>query len=262
MKFFLVAYDSLHFQLGETLKGSYPLFADESGYASVLRDKNEEEIVDWLFFGHVREELTGFVYNPVENGEFLAWKTEEILKAFSCVPTQRLTDAKKVPGDIDLLIVPAADPKRSVALQCKRVKVKVQDEEADRINKLQELVGAAKQCKLTAGLGFSRTYLLVVLSVDAARARTANVITRDASDTTWNKVGNELRNCGIPPDIGIIIVAATQMTGKHPDHQGDISFGLFRAATEREQPSELTERIVRFMAAKQISTTGGFDTEV
>lgn len=161
-------------------------------------------------------------------------------------------------GDIDLLLCNPGAPHEAVALECKRVKVEVEDNGNDRINRLEDVGEGVKQAKkLYQTFSFFQTYLTVISAIDAARRTNVNILYNgitsqsipnwDGSTTTFRNIVQFPHREELPPEIGIIFIEVVQPSGQRFEEQGTLRIGVHHPATPRPQRPEDTRRIEALM---------------
>lgn len=146
-------------------------------------------------------------------------------------------------GDIDLLAVPANDPRYAVAVQAKRFKVAISDS-GDTVSldgkKLDSLIG---QCNQTALCGFDRIYGLVLVMVDGQHHAAASLLHRRTSERTFRGLYHFIKREPLNPRIGMVFLEITQPTFESFQDFGVFAVGLDERATSFGQNGEFSQRV-------------------
>ena len=145
-------------------------------------------------------------------------------------------------GDIDILLLPPAQPHRAIAIQVKKVKVGINAICSGRPNKLREIEDGVLQANLAAQIGFAQVYLYLFVVVDSREAT--------LGQNRW---------AGLPPKlsqlihdsisvstvdlcdrVGLLDFEFVQAVDRHPLRAGTFTAHLVRRAREVSQPPDLT----------------------
>lgn len=149
----------------------------------------------------------------------------------------------KKPGDIDVLIWEQECPHEAMALECKRVKVVVDDTGLDQVNKVNAIGNGVGQATAVLDLGFHKAYLAVLTIVDGRLRQECNVLFRGSTDETFTRVYEFPQRDRLHKDIGIMFLELTQPTGKDINRMATLAMAIDRHPTPRRQPVSLTNKI-------------------
>jgi hypothetical protein len=243
-----VIFREIAFQWADLHPGIIELFMDDgSSPTDRLSDKSEHWLVQWLVGDAAARQLLC-----------------EILER---PPAASLRTSVQSPfyaaheGDIDLLICDPAAPHETAVIECKRVKIHVEDEGNDSINRLEAVGEAVKQVrKLYAKFGFFQTYLAVISAVDGANRKHLNIPSRgithdsvpnwDTSTTTFRRILQFPRREELPAEIGIILIELVQPSGRAFQEQGIVRICVHHRATPRPQHERETRGVVELMKVR------------
>lgn len=149
----------------------------------------------------------------------------------------------KKPGDIDVLIWEQECPHEAMALECKRVKVIVDDSGRDKANKVNAIGDGVAQANAVLNLGFHRTYLAVLTVVDGRLRKECNTLFRGSTNETFKRVYEFPQRDKLHKDIGIMFLELIQPTGKDIDRMAAVAIAVDRPPKPREQPVSLNNKI-------------------
>lgn len=229
--------DSLQFAPEVSLEPSYPVFIDpeqNSGFVSRPESLTESQLVRFLVHDPQLRCLLTQKFDVDERSCILLEVRDPIVAPNS--------DAK--PGDIDILIGNREDPRRSIAVQVKQVKVTATGDDTDKVNKLTELGSGAQQANATMQLGFHQTYLMVIAQVDGQAQSGQIPILRTTSDETFRKTYEFDYRERLDPNVGLIFMEVVRPTSKPLDTIYRVCIGIDKPAERMEQPEPLTRRLM------------------
>ena len=149
----------------------------------------------------------------------------------------------KKPGDIDVLIWEQECPHEAIALECKRVKVLVDDTGLDQVNKVNAIGNGVGQATAVLDLGFHKACLAVLTIVDGRLRQECNVLFRGSTDETFKRVYEFPQRDRLHKDIGIMFLELTQPTGKDINRMATLAMAIDRHPAPRRQPVSLTNKI-------------------
>lgn len=156
------------------------------------------------------------------------------------------TSPNKKPGDIDLLACELEKPHKAVAVECKRVKVRVSGG-PERINRLDTLGGADLQARELFSLGFCRTYLGVIVVVDGRGDEENNFLFRGVSDLSYRRIIEFAGRVTLPEDVGILYAEIVQPVQRSIADAAVFSVAVVKEARPRFQAEGLTTRVHNFV---------------
>ena len=152
------------------------------------------------------------------------------------------------PGDIDVLAVDPAQPEHAVAIEVKPVKMLPDSYWTSLPNKLQEIAKGCKQVGLLRKIGFHRSYLLVAVVADGRERMDVNFASRGPTPALVKAVRETLGSLDFHPDVGVIVIEATQPIDKDICDAGAVGIWTHQAVTAIAQPPDLTASIARMCA--------------
>lgn len=218
----------------ETLAGYTQTFFNDdlNSKDESAANQDEKTILKWIF------------NNPVLRMMFF----EEV--SVKTTPRHKLEvgypiveNPNKKPGDIDVLIWEQECPHEAIAVECKRVKVVVDDTGRDQVNKVNAIRNGVGQVTAVLDLGFHKTYLAVLTVVDGRRRQECNTLFRGSTDETFTRVYEFPQRDRLHEDIGIMFLELTQPTGKDINRMATLAMAIDRHPTRRRQPGSLTNKI-------------------
>jgi hypothetical protein len=192
----------------------------------------EADLVEWLFSQSaariaVREELN----------------LPSAAQPHYRVSTTTLTSGKIGPGDVDVLFVDNDHPAYSTALECKRLKVDAHSFITNEPGKLKELRKGVRQANGLLKLGFARSFLALLVTVDGRERPEGpqwfSKLTDELLRTVYDFPGKDRLHDG----VGLLVCEITQPTDKPVDLAGAIGVKVTQPAAERAQ-LELVTRFV------------------
>ena len=198
-------------------------------------DITEEKIVEWLA-NH-------------QDSKHLLLETLGLPRLASVAPHVRapfIESQNHKPGDIDLILCGCGAPRQAVVIEWKRVKVR-HARDLERVNKINGIADAVAQLKGLLRMGFSRTFLGVVVVVDGRQQGNENTLFRGASNGTYCRV-IDAGGIDLPEEAGLIYAEIVQTRDCSIDDAGMISMALAKQAVPREQPGDLSGKIVRYFS--------------
>lgn len=201
-------------------------------------DVNEAELAHWLFTASVSSRPIAAELGFMPEMQLAFMMDRKVL-----APTAR------GPGDIDVLAANAIHPEQAIVVEVKRVKMPSGSYSTSLPNKLQELEKGCKQVDLLRQIGFHRSYLLIAVVADGREQTEMNFVFRGPTPALVKAVKEKLRSLNFHPDVGVVVVEATQPVDKDIQDAGAIGIWTHQVASMIQQPSELTANIAKFFQA-------------
>ncbi len=218
---------------------SVQFFQDRGGTADSATDHSELELLEWLSaFPALRALLLSEL--GLDHCFVLGIRVTEPF----------ISDRQTKPGDIDLLACSHADPQATVAIECKRVKVRIEDDRSTRITKLRDAIGGIRQANALAELGFSRAYLLLLLVTDGRPRTDVNFLFRGAADAGYDLMLDFDEWVSLHPDVGILFGEITQPVQLSIHNAAMWCIGTGKPAVRREQRHQITRATLAFLAKR------------
>jgi hypothetical protein len=151
---------------------------------------------------------------------------------------------KKLPGDVDILIVPNGQPDQSTAIQVKRFKLLVESDDADftpHLKHMKEVLDkGVQQANDNADLGFSQVYLWIFILIDT-RKRNGGKFTYDGPDSRLNSIIRQAISLQyLRPRVGLMTFEWCQPMDGDPFTLGTHGSHGERFAQSVQQPEALT----------------------
>lgn len=213
----------------------YPLFKEIPSLASTerLTSVGEVDLVKWMlnkdsrrecFFGKVLSNLGShyiiqtIAYPVIQNGES--------------------------PGDVDILVFPKDRSEESIAFEVKRVKVHVEEDDEEKVNKDEQVIKKGiKQANQLRSLGFHQTYLVIIIVTDGKNRITKDMPFRYADSDRVRKLYDTSFNKKLHEGVGVIFVHVSEPSSASVDFIGHFAVCNDKTAIQYDQSNILTERI-------------------
>jgi hypothetical protein len=193
------------YQKVEPNQQHFTFFGDAKGEdGGSVTTLSEHEIVDWIFkYPPAKEHFISNVYPDAVDCQFAVRLHRQLF------------DHGEKPGDVDILLWPKNQPKQSIAIECKRVKVRTHADKDETVNKLEELGKGVIQTNQLHAHRFYKTYIAVLIVTDGQHKSINNTIFRHADSKSVVLAYNLPRNGELNPEVGILFVQLTQPTSKN-----------------------------------------------
>jgi hypothetical protein len=217
-------------------KTVYELFKDVNETQESITSINEAEVVKWLFGKN------GFLDFFCED----FFSKPQNTKSFFTL-TDPFTVKNEKPGDIDLLIVDPEEPHKSIAFECKRIKIETLENQETKINGLRNLELGINQVNNYLKLGFHQTYLMIIILDDCKNTKSENVMLRSSQ---FNEESSRYKlKWPIPlkSEIGVILVRITQQTKKNFKFMCGFGIHISKRASQLIQNHNLTNKINKYL---------------
>lgn len=171
--------------------------------------------------------------------------TDPVLYAFKA--TRPFTTADKKPGDVDVILAAADAPQRSIALECKRVKVRPDYSGGERVNKVHRFQKSSIQANALATLGFSQTFLTAVAVVDGRGNDTSTFTARGMSDASFTALFQVSLDIPLTAGIGVLYIEIVQPVHAAIDESFFLTAAVLREAQCREQTQDFTALLRNYL---------------
>ncbi len=201
----------------------------------------------------VEKELISWFLNKPGMINMLATELELTRNAmfFKEVKRPFIENGRAVPGDIDILILDGPNNSKSIAIECKRVKVTVNKDLSETINKINDLEWGSIQANGLREMGFYKSYLLVFIVTDARYDATPNSMLRKLSHESQRKILLFGGYDQLHENTGIIFVMISQPSGKNIYMNGSVALKERKKAKPQEQSGHVTEKIKEFLKMQE-----------
>jgi len=147
------------------------------------------------------------------------------------------------PGDIDALLYDDSQSDLTIALECKRLRVRAGSEGEQRINGLSKLADAVAQVNSLQRLGFSETYLCLIAVVQDLSDRTYNFAFRACRELTFSRIVRTSLALPLAKGIGILYVEIAQPSPDPLESSAMIAAGKLKDAATHKMTSRLVELV-------------------
>ncbi len=233
LTFRMIAFDAQTLPAGIYKGYTRTFFNDDLNVEDESAAKRDEKaILKWLFS---RSELKKMVFEELLVKQNARHKLE--------VGSPIINNPNNKPGDIDVLICEQKSPHEAIALECKRVKVIVDDTGRDKVNKIDAIGNGVVQANAVMSFGFHSTYLAVLTVVDGRSRKEYNTLFRGSTDETFKRVYEFPQRNKLHKDIGIMFLELIQPTGKDINRMAAVAVAVDRPPTPRKQPVDLNNKI-------------------
>lgn len=146
-------------------------------------------------------------------------------------------------GDVDILFCDPDRPNEAVAVECKSLTITRECFAHGDVYRLHNLGNAVPQAAKLLKLGFSRTYLLALVAVDASGQTEYNLPNRGPTPEHYRTISDALLRAEVDERVGVLCLFTTQLTERDIIFTGGMSPWLWREAKAQVQPAELTARV-------------------
>lgn len=229
----MIAFDAQTIPVGIQKGDTCSFFNDDLNFKDESAAKQDEKaILKWLF---MQPELKKMLFEELLVKQTARHKLE--------VGYPIIENPNKKPGDIDVLIWEEKFPHEAIALECKRVKVIVDDAGRDQVNKVDAIGNGVAQANAILNLGFYGTYLAVLTVVDGRWRKAYNTLFRGSTDETFKRVYEFPQRNRLHKDIGLCFLELIQPSGKSIDRMAAVAVAVDRPHAPREQPVSLNNKI-------------------
>jgi hypothetical protein len=175
-----------------------------------------------------------------------------------------IENPRSKPGDIDLFICSPDRPQEALVVEWKRVKVTLEDQGNNRVNKLGDIEGGVNQAKALRELGFYQTYFGILTVVDAAEQTHWNVPNRGIDPTTAsNYTGTKTfksivefpRREELRQDIGILFIELVQPTRRALRDLFTVRICVHRHSMPQSPRNNTNNRVVAYLNQLGVQVT-------
>lgn len=150
-------------------------------------------------------------------------------------------------GDLDILIVDPINPHETILLECKKIKVKIDEDQSEKVNKVEDLYELVGQVNDRIKRGFHKVYLTVLIVCDARNKIANNILFNHASTKTLESIYTHPYLDKLDSKAGILFLEPSQLTAKDYNRQSGCGIKEMRKPTTQQQPQNLTEIIISYM---------------
>lgn len=207
---------------------------------SSVTDLTEQEIVKWIFDNDdlrkvIVEQLSGLsvldISIKLEVKEPLLNKNEQ-----------------NIIGDIDAVIIPKNNPKQTIVIEFKRIKVSTLKDKSVKANKISTArnKGFSQILKLR-DFNYFKTYLGVIIEDDSRNVKSANTIIRDSDHFAFNSIYKINNDNKLENNAGLFFIKMTQPTGENFEYRFNFDLTIEKYATEIKQSDMVTSRIIELL---------------
>ncbi len=229
-------FHQIHAHLQKLIPGqsNFDFFQDngKEEEGNSIGEWGEHEIIKWILDDEFsRQHIIGEIVGKSKNHRVARQIAEPII------------EKGELPGDVDIVIWEDGEHQHAVAIECKRVKVTVENTGKEKVNKLTQIEKGIKQATQLRLHNFHKTYLLFLILTDGRNKTGVNTLFRHADGETLEEVYNVPWHADLHPDVGVIYVQITQPTGRHISEHHGLGICVDKRATEIQQSEKITSRI-------------------
>ena len=210
LKFYSTMYDSV--QLSNNSTGTYSLFNQNNDTGDNETKKHEPEMVEWLA-------SKPFFRSLICSGLQIPFYSN----FYTNIKKPIITKGNNKPGDIDILIFDRNYPNRSIAIECKKINVKLDKDGNDNVNKIKKIQDCKYQIKGLLELGFHKCFLAVIIANNGMEYEKVNYFARNITDQSFREVYKFPGRDEIDKRAGIIFIDLIQPTGESLNNRGVLS---------------------------------------
>lgn len=160
--------------------------------------------------------------------------------------TRILYNEKKIikNKDLDILLIDPQTPENAIVIECKRIKVLIEVNQNEKINKVEDLRELVGQVNDRIKRGFHKVYLTVLIVCDGRNKIANNTLFNHASTKTLDSIYNHRYLNKLDPKAGILFLEPSQLTAKDYNSQSGCGIYEMRKPIPQKQTKELTEKII------------------
>lgn len=204
----------------------------ESDVSVTRTFENEDDVINWL----------------MSNDNFKQMLYRKLFSSSSvihhCGVKEPITEPKKKPGDIDILLYKAGDESNAIGIECKIVKSESLENQSPKINKITSVQKkGTKQSNGYIKIGFSKVFLMVILLDDGRHYKNQNFVFRTTPTEKLKELYDFDWNTKMNKEVGIIYAYVNQLTSNHINQTKGLVIRIEREAKERIQDKRLTKKI-------------------
>ena len=153
-------------------------------------------------------------------------------------------------GDLDILIVDPTNPGDTILLECKRIKIKIEEDQSEKVNKVEDLKALVGQANNRIKRGFHKVYLTVLIVCDGRNKIANNILFNHASSKTLESIYTHPYLDKLDQKAGKLFLEPSQLTAKDYNRQAGCGIYEMRKSTPQTQPKDLTKKINSLVAQK------------
>lgn len=146
-------------------------------------------------------------------------------------------------GDLDLLIINPDAVQETILIECKRIKVKINQDQSETVNKVEDLKILVGQVNNRIKRGFHKVYLTVLIVCDGRNKIANNIFFNHATAKTLESIYTHPYLYKLNTKAGILFLEPSQLTDKDYNLQAGCGIYVMRKPTTQQQPEYLTEKI-------------------
>jgi len=153
-------------------------------------------------------------------------------------------------GDLDVLIIDPLKPQEAIVLECKRIKVKIEESQFEKVNKQKDLKKLVHQTNDRIKRGFHKVYLTVLIVCDGRNKIANNILFNNPSSETREPIYTSHYFDDLDERAGMLFLEPSQLTSKNYNLQAGCAIYEMRKPTPQQQPEELTEKLKELLIVK------------
>lgn len=155
-------------------------------------------------------------------------------------------------GDLDLLIINPDAVQQTILIECKRIKVKINPDQSETVNKVEDLKILVGQVNNRIKRGFHKVYLAVLIVCDGRNKIANNILFNHASKKTLQSIYTHPYLKKLNPKAGLLFLEPSQLTAKDYNQEAGCGIYVMRKPTAQTQQVELTKRIELVLNSKNV----------
>lgn len=228
--------DSVTIQGGET---SSSFFQDvEAHDVNAASNLSEAELVDWVVSNAQTRRLLLECLGLKESSKCVVRATYPFI-----------TGGGSKPGDIDFIACDEDAPHEAVAIEFKRIKV-VATGIGDNVYRVLKAVEKVEsQIEGLHGLGFSRTFLGIIVVIDGRLRSHHNFTARGPTQKTFSRILDIADGLQKPEGAGVLYIEISQPISKPLGEASMVCMCEHIEAVPRTQHGDLSDRVKNVLSA-------------
>ena len=136
-------------------------------------------------------------------------------------------------GDLDILMVDPLVPQEAIVFECKRIKVKIEENQNQKVNKQNDLKKLVQQVNGRIKRGFNRVYLTIIIVCDGRNKIANNIFFNNPSSETLEPIYESDHFKKLDKKAGMLSLEPSQLTSKDFNKQAGIGIYEIRKPTSR-----------------------------
>ncbi len=144
-------------------------------------------------------------------------------------------------GDVDILLMPPAQPELATAIEVKRVKVGQQAFKTGMPNRLANLREGLDQANRLAALGFHRVFFYILIAIDSRDNNQGKWVYAGITPELLGTIRSAYDIRSLDPRVGVVEAEFAQPVDREPFLSGTVGWNFVRHAISADQNPSITQ---------------------